>query len=274
MNSDLREDSDNPKVEDNNDSSEEKKVNKKALSERVYTDFDWPHSQLFVFLGRSGSGKSNFIKFLLYKMFAHPDPAKRWKFGISFVRTKFNHDYDYLPDKYVYEGVLNTDKKKNEDSDMVVKIKKYISNLEEMKRKGKKIPQNFLLFDDMVGLLDGDNSYMNNLWSKFRHTNTNILISVQYCNARKGLNQLLKEQTNNVLAWKTNNQRTYQVVFECWGNGFRNVKEFEQHWNKHTEKDFQAMLIRTYQKEQKKYYSSVMAPDMTKFKNLPPIKFS
>lgn len=252
-------DVDKDESQQNEDDKEE--IDQKALTEKVYTDFEHPHAQLFLMVGRSGSGKSNFIKFLLYKMFSHPDPKKRWKFGITFARTKFNGDYEYLPEKYV------------SDTFSEEKIKKYITNLETMKKQGKKIPPNFILFDDMVGLLDGNSDYMNNLWSKFRHTNTNVIVSVQYVNARKGLNQLLKEQTNHVLAWKTNNHRTYQVVFECWGNGCRNVRDFENLWDAHVKQDFQAMLIRTYEKDPKKYYSSVMAPDMTKHKDLPPIKF-
>ena len=75
--------------------------------------------QVFVMVGRPESGKSHLVKSIIYDY----QKAGYFKFIIAFVRTKFNHDYDYLPDKYVYESFDEA------------RLKKHIEKLREFRRK-------------------------------------------------------------------------------------------------------------------------------------------
>jgi hypothetical protein len=121
-------------------------------------------AQMYVLVGKSGRGKSHMIKYLVFNGVKHFD----WNFGLCFVRTKFNHDYDYLPDKKVIEGY---------SQDILMQ---YIDNLKGIKREGKEIRPNFVIFDDLIGVLKSATPEFNNFISTFRHTNTNVMISVQY----------------------------------------------------------------------------------------------
>ena len=90
-------------------------------------------------IGACGTGKSNLFKYLLLRNILNKEPGT-FKFGIVFSRTKFNKDLDFIPDKYIY-----TEYKPE-------LLKKYMNGLEELKKKGKKIPPNFVCFEDQQGL--------------------------------------------------------------------------------------------------------------------------
>ena len=64
--------------------------------------FDNPtgKSQLFLLVGKSERGKSHFAKFLLYDRFLHAG----WRFGISFIATKYTDAYNFLPKNTIYQG--------------------------------------------------------------------------------------------------------------------------------------------------------------------------
>ena len=76
--------------------------------------------QVYVMVGKPESGKSHLVKSLIYD-FQKKDPY--FKFILAFVKTKFNSDYDYLEDQYVYESF---------DED---KLKSHIEKLREYRRK-------------------------------------------------------------------------------------------------------------------------------------------
>ena len=78
-------------------------------------------AQLYVFVGKSGKGKSYLIRYLLSAMLQ----KKKVNFGLVFTRTKFNNDYDFLPD----------DKVMQYDEEI---LQNYVNNLEEMNKKKKK----------------------------------------------------------------------------------------------------------------------------------------
>ena len=69
-----------------------------------------------------------------------PD-EKKYKFGIVMTGSKFNNDYKYLPQDYVFEGVDHEE------------LDNYLEALEEMKEESDYIPPSFVCFDDLVGIL-------------------------------------------------------------------------------------------------------------------------
>ena len=83
-------------------------------------DIDFKKPQVVVCVGRPRMGKSNAVKYFLLKNMLNNDI---FKFGIVFTRTKFNNDYDYIPEQYIYTEYTPE------------LLKQYMNGLEELKKK-------------------------------------------------------------------------------------------------------------------------------------------
>ena len=86
-------------------------------------DINFKKPQIVVCVGRPRMGKSNAVRYFLLKSILN---KKIFKFGIVFTRTKFNDDYSYIPEKYIY-----TEYKPE-------LLKKYMNGLEKLKKKNWK----------------------------------------------------------------------------------------------------------------------------------------
>lgn len=155
-------------------------------------------AQMFVLVGKSGRGKSYFIRYLLTERVVNDG----WEFGLVFCKTKFNGDYDFLPDDKVFQGY-------NEEI-----LEKYVENLQAIKKKKGKVPPNFIIFDDLVGVLNNQTDFFNNFISVHRHTNTNILIAVQYLAGRKAISPIMREQTSYAIMFQSRTKRTLEKLYE------------------------------------------------------------
>ena len=133
-------------------------------------DINFDKPQIVVCVGRPRMGKSNAVKYFLLKNILN---KKIFKFGIVFTRTKFNDDYKYIPDKYIY-----TEYKPE-------LLKKYMNGLEKLKKKTGTIPPNFVIMDDQQGLLNRQDSIL---------TNFIILLSFQMVSTR--LDYLTRHKSN------------------------------------------------------------------------------
>jgi hypothetical protein len=91
---------------------------------------------IYLFIGKPASGKSYALKSLMFDF----QKAKYFKFILAFVRTKFNHGYDWLPDEYVDD--------KYSDQKLLTHIEKLRAY---RKKSGKECPPNALIFDDLLG---------------------------------------------------------------------------------------------------------------------------
>ena len=101
-------------------------------------DISFHNPRIVVCVGKPRSGKSNAVRYFLLKNILN---KKKFKFGIVFTRTKFNDDYNYIPEKYIY-----TEYKPE-------LLKKYMNGLEKLKKKTGVIPPNFVIMDDQQYLL-------------------------------------------------------------------------------------------------------------------------
>ena len=217
------------------------------LNRNVDSLFDAPDglAQLFVLCGKSGRGKSYFIRFLLSDMLTNG----KLKFGLVFTRTKFNKDYAFLPDKRVIEGY-------NEDI-----LKKYVNNLRKIAEKDGSVEPNFIIFDDLVGVLNNSTQWFSNFMSTFRHTNTTIFIAVQYLPGRNAVSPLMREQTNYAIMFQSRTKRTLENLFENYGGLFDSADEFKQYFLNATQEKYTAMLYSERIDYIEDNYVTIMAPE-------------
>ena len=97
---------------------------------------------LIICIGSSKSGKSHLIKSLIFDHSINHDNG--FKFGLVFTKTKFNQNYDFLPDDYVIE---------NFDMKILTKfLNKLVDTYKNNTKKKKPIPYFFIIFDDICSL--------------------------------------------------------------------------------------------------------------------------
>lgn len=164
-------------------------------------NFDLPvdKPKIFLFVGKPASGKSFAMKSILY------DYLKTgfFKFGYAFVATKFNHDYDFLPDKLVNENYSDQN------------LQKYINHLKKHLETHRTIPPNFLILDDLLGKINFYDPGIQHFLSTFRHTNTYIFLSSQYLGA--GSSTALREYANYVFMWKSQSFNSIDMLYNSFG---------------------------------------------------------
>ena len=195
-------------------------------------------------LGKTNSGKSNNTKYLILK---HSLDKKEFKFGIVFVSTKFNGQYDYLPEKYVYEGYQEN------------VLKNYMESLRKMREEtGKKLPKNFVIFDDLVGLLDSRDNYLTHIHTVARHTSTFFIHNIQYINA---INPTIRENIELVYMYRSTTKNTINNLYENFGQLFDTYKEFKNFFLNALGK-YQALLY--IQNRDNNNYFIYKCPDMSK----------
>jgi len=184
-------------------------------------DFNLPN--IFLIIGKPRSGKSYLTRYLLQQFFMDKTRAKkdRLAFGRVFTGTGNNGDYDFLPAKSINDGYSV------EALEQWLKfLKKKDTQIKKEKGKQAKLPQNFIVFDDLMGKLNNDNTFAHFL-SRFRHFNTSIFL----CNQRlvsqtSGTN--IREFANYVFLFKTAGEKNKKSYFEHWFSElYKTYDEFE-----------------------------------------------
>ncbi len=211
--------------------------------------FDPPDglAQMWVCVAKSGKGKSYFVRYLLTDRLS----TGRWKYGLVFTRTKFNGDYDFLPDNRVIEGY-------NENI-----LRRYMNNLRKIaKEKGKEsLPHNFIVFDDLQGVLNNQTNWFNNFLATFRHTNTNLIVCNQYLSGKNAVSPIAREQTNYAVMFKSRTRRTLENLYESYGGLFPKFNDFKSYFMAATEQKYTAMLYSERVDELENNYITIQAPE-------------
>ena len=210
-------------------------------------DINFKTPQIVVCVGKPRMGKSNAVKYFLLKNMLN---KKIFKFGIVFTRTKFNNDYDYIPDQYIY-----TEYKPE-------LLKQYMDGLEKIKKKSGKIPPNFVIFDDQQGLLNRNDPVLVNYISSFRHYSSSLFLNFQYL---FGAAPILRECTTYCLMFRSVGHRTINGLFENFGMMFDNMNDFKQYFLKNTKKKHTCILYSQKENKLKNNYKQFKAPDMSDF---------
>ena len=181
---------------------------------------------LHVLIGRSRSGKSYLIKYLISQCLEN----KIFKFGIVICPSKFNGDYNFLPDKYVYEG--NTE----------IILEKYLTFI-TTKYKDK-IPNNFIIFDDCLGNLHDKSELFISFISRYRHFKCSVFITSQYTNL---LSTLIRQQMSYCwIIGHVQNELSYKALYNCCGQICNNYNDCVETIDNITSVQYQAMVYDAY----------------------------
>jgi hypothetical protein len=82
------------------ESKEEKKLIENVKNKSLFHYLDPDNPSCYLFVGKSYSGKSHFIRFLLLEMLK----KKVFALGLVFTGSSFNSDFDFLDKKYIVDG--------------------------------------------------------------------------------------------------------------------------------------------------------------------------
>lgn len=222
-------------------------------------EIDFEKPQVMTFVGACGKGKS----FLLRNLIKQFSKQGVFKFGLVFSSTEFNPDYDFMPKGSVHGNYSEASLKRYMD-----KLKNY---LEE--NPGSKLPPNFLILEDLLGILKTNSSIFSNLISTYRHYNMSIFITSQYL--VKNVSTLLRELTRTAFIFKTRFKNSQVALFESFGQLCESQDEFNQMLDDAT-KDKYSCLVYMADKESKEesYISFKCSGDDETFKlKFNPIRF-
>lgn len=230
---------------------------KKMLAKKViirnadlFESKDPTAGQMFVFVGKSERGKTHFMKWLLMDQIQRE--TNPLAFGVVFVRTKFKHSYDFVPDDKVFEGY---------DEEI---LQQYVRNLQAMFEEEGRLPPNFIVFDDLVGILNNRGAWFVNFISTYRHLNIHIFIAVQYLTGMHAVSPIMREQTTFAIMFNSKTTRTITNLFENFGQLFEKKKDFQQYFFANTEPSkvgpYVCLVYNEREDELEKNYIPMRAP--------------
>jgi hypothetical protein len=214
------------------------------MSSKDNIEIDFEPCSCYLLSGKSKSGKSYLMKYLITSKAFSSD---KYKFGIVFTTSGiYNDDYDFLPKKSVREF--------NEDT-----FKAWFDHLKSLKeRYGDNIPRNFIVFDDLMGVLS-DSNLVKNFISSYRHWGTDIYIAVQYV-ASSASSTLLRQQVNYAFIFRDSNMDSLKYLYKAFGQQYDKLTDFKTHLNKATEEQFSSCLYIRDELDRDKNYLSFLAP--------------
>ena len=223
-----------------------KKIKEKPISETGWSLDDFRFPACILSVGKPRSGKTYLTRFLL-TYFCKTDPV--FKGGLVMTGSRdLNDDYDFLPSKAIINGY---------DEDL---LKRHVDKLQAYrKRTGQPPPASFIVFDDLLGKLQGS-AFFNNFISIYRHLNITIFINVQYMKTRAS-NTLLRECVKYAFVFKTTTKISLQCIYEVIGQLFDSFEEFKAHFLKVTSKPHAACLYIADRDNPEENYFEAIAPE-------------
>ena len=188
-------------------------------------DIDFSKPRVILLIGKPRRGKSNSIKYFILK---NSGERKHFKFGLVFTGSKFNNDYNYIPDDYIFEGYQEN------------VLENYLLELEQMKKKDGKIPPSFIILDDLVGILNKYDGHFTNFVTKHRHYNITIFLAVQHLNT--GASTTLREVCTHALMYRSSGYNTIKSLWLNFGQRFDKYNDWKKFFVEHTTEPFTALL--------------------------------
>ena len=187
-------------------------------------ELDFTTPQICVFLGKPKQGKSWALRWALLK---NTVDKKIFKYGIVFTRTKFNGDYSYLPDEYVYE---------NYDPMM---LQQYLDGLKQLNPED--LQPSFIIFDDIQGILSSNDQILTSLVACHRHFKISVFFCFQYIYGH-GSTPVLRECTTMSFLFNSKGERTLRALYENFGQLFDSFNQFKEYFLACTSEKHTAML--------------------------------
>ncbi len=171
--------------------------------------------------GSPGQGKTYLTRYLtsegLKKKFTHRDGGKAGPFNHVYVfcKTKYDREYNFLPDKYIFSS-YNPER-----------LKAIIDTQEELvEEMGKdKAPHCLVILDDIIGMVNFASKLWQQIFSNYRHANMSFILSTQYLLALKS--PVLYNNTSYVILFKQTLKKSIKALYESFSSSdFENEKEF------------------------------------------------
>ena len=187
-------------------------------------ELDFTTPQICVFLGKPKQGKSWALRWNILKQTVD---NKIFKYGIVFTRTKFNGDYNFLPDEYVYE-----------DYDPMV-LQQYLNGLKQLDPKD--LEPSFIIFEDIQGVLSSHDPILTSLNACHRHFKISVFYCFQYIYGH-GSTPVLRECTTMAFLFNSKGKRTLEALYENFGQLFENFQDFKDYFLACTSQKYTAML--------------------------------
>ena len=170
-------------------------------------ELDYSKPKVILNIGKPGSGKSYNCRYIILK---NTLENQIYEGGIVITSTKFNKDqYPFIPEKYIYEY----------DKEF---LENYINNLKEKREKEDKIPRTFLIFEDMMGLLNRNDPFLINIHAIHRHLNMDIFHNIQHLNT--GSSTWLREVVSYAFMFNSRSFNSIKSLYENFGQLFENIK--------------------------------------------------
>ena len=179
-------------------------------------------AKIYVLTGTPASGKSYLCRYMFYRFCKRKTPM--FKFGLVFSPSAYNGDYDFLPPNAV------------KDKYDPVHLNAYIESLKVKVKEGKekngrhwRLPHNFVILDDCLGMLSKSSKEFNfeNWVACHRQTSTSIFILNQYLNASRNVSTLLRNCTNYAFMFPQSLKNSIEAMFNSYGQMFDNIEEFK-----------------------------------------------
>ena len=204
-------------------------------------------------LGAPRKGKTNCCRYLLLKnSLENFRGSAKYEFGIVFSGSAFSGDYDFIANQdYVYGNY-----------DQAI-LEQYLQGLEKMKAQGKKIPRNFVVLDDQIGLLNKHDPFLINFMSKIRHYRCHLYLLAQHL--KTGANTTLREVCTHAIMFNSKSFNTLQSLFENFGQLFENFQQFKETFLRITKEPYTAMLYLQENDNINQNYMQIKCPDTSKW---------
>lgn len=228
------------------DGKKPKKIKEEPIPETGWSMDYFRFPAIILSVGKPRSGKTYNTRYMLTH-FCKKNPI--FKGGLVFTGSRdLNDDYDFLPSKAIINGY---------DEDI---LKRYVAKLEaHRKQTGSPPPASFIVFDDLLGKLQGS-AFFNNFISIYRHLNITVFINVQYVKNRAS-NTLLRECIRYAFVWNTASKISLQCIYEVIGQLFDSFEEFKKRFFFAThEKHAACLYIADRDDPDENYYISI-APE-------------
>lgn len=203
---------------------------------------------IYLFVGKTASGKSVAIKNLIYNY----SKLGYFKFILAIVPSKFNSGYDYLPDKYVIESY---------DENY---LKNYFNKLKEFKKKSGFIPENALILDDVMGSINLYSPFWQHFISTYRHYNCTIIFGTQSLTGKGGVSTLLRQCCNVCVMYRNVFHDNIENLYKSVGTLMDSQDEFEKTFLSVTSTKYHSlMFVNDRESKEESYfdYISEVAPD-------------
>ena len=204
-------------------------------------DIDFTNPQVVLLIGKPKRGKSNALKYFILKNSVDNEIFKK---GIIFTGSKFNNEYSFVEDDYIFEGY---------DEEV---LDAYLEELKREKEATGKIEPSFVVFDDLTGILSKFDGKLINFLTRHRHYNISVFLATQHLNT--GTSTGLREVTTQAVMFHSSGFNTIKSLHLNFGSAFDKYEDWKKFFWDNTQEPFTALLYDSIEEE----YSQFRAPCM------------